>query len=100
VATTCSSPEAEKRPVKYRDRKVEISLVVLDLSMPGMGGKLCLKELLRIDPDARVIVTSGYYSDALTHHKKGSGARGFIIKPYDAKRILEAIRKVLDRGEL
>jgi PAS domain S-box-containing protein len=90
----------EEALVKYRDRKVEISLVVLDLSMPGMGGKLCLEELLRIDPDARVIVTSGYYSDALTHHKKGSGARGFIVKPYDAKGILQAIRKVLDRGEL
>ena len=68
--------------------------------MPGMSGKLCLEELLRLDPDARVIVTSGYSSEALTHHKKGSGARGFIVKPYDAKGILEAIRKVLDRGEL
>jgi two-component system cell cycle sensor histidine kinase/response regulator CckA len=90
----------EEALVKYRDRKVEISLVILDLIMPGMGGKLCLEEILRIDPDARVIVTSGYSSDALTHHKRGSGARGFIIKPYDAKRILEAIRNVLDRGEL
>ena len=98
--TVLVARSGEEALVKFRDRKVEISLVILDLSMPGMGGKLCLEELLRIDPDARVIVTSGYSSDALTHHKKGSGARGFIIKPYDAKGILEAIRKVLDRGEL
>jgi PAS domain S-box-containing protein len=90
----------EEALVKYRERKGQISLVILDLIMPGMGGKVCLEELLRLDPDARVIVTSGYSSDALTHHKKGSGARGFVVKPYDAKGILEAIRKVLDRGEL
>lgn len=90
----------EEALLKYGDCRDEISLVILDLIMPGMGGKLCLEELLRIDPDARVIVASGYSSDARTHHMKGSGARGFILKPYDAKGILEAIRKVLDRGEL
>jgi two-component system, cell cycle sensor histidine kinase and response regulator CckA len=98
--TVLVARSGEEALVKYMDRKGEISLVILDLIMPGMGGKVCLEEILRIDPDARVIVTSGYSSDAVTHHKKGSGARGFIIKPYDAKRILEAIRKVLDRGEL
>ena len=97
VLVTLSGEEAV---VKYRDCKDEISLVILDLIMPGMGGKLCLEEILRIDPDARVIVASGYSPDALTHHKKGSGARGFILKPYDAKSILEAIRNVLDRGEM
>ena len=97
VLVTLSGEEAV---VKYRDCKDEISLVILDLIMPGMGGKLCLEEILRIDPDAKVIVASGYSPDALTHHKKGSGARGFILKPYDAKSILEAIRNVLDRGEM
>jgi PAS domain S-box-containing protein len=84
----------------YSKHREEISLVILDLIMPGMGGKRCLEELLRIDPVARVIVASGYSSNGLIHHKLGSSAIGFVSKPYDAKDILGAIRKVLDRGEL
>ncbi len=84
----------------YSAQKDSISLVILDLIMPGMGGKLCLEELLRMDPDARVIVASGYSSSGLGPDQTGSGARGFINKPYDAKDILGAIRNVLDRGRL
>ncbi len=82
----------------YAHHKSEIPLVILDLIMPGMGGKKCLEELLRIDPDARVLFASGYSSNGLTVGETGTGARGFIRKPYDAKDILAAIRKVLDKG--
>jgi len=68
--------------------------------MPGMGGKRCLEELLRIDPDVRVLVASGYSSNGITHDEQGKGAKGFINKPYDAKDILIAIRIVLDKGQL
>jgi FixJ family two-component response regulator len=68
--------------------------------MPGMGGKKCLEELLRIDPMVKVLVASGYSSGGLTEDRKGSGSSGFISKPYDAKGILGAIRRVLDRGYL
>lgn len=81
-------------------QKDRIALVILDLIMPGMGGKKCLEELLRIDPNVRVLIASGYSSGGLTEYEKGSGAKGFINKPYDAKDILKAIREVLDRDEL
>ena len=68
--------------------------------MPGMGGKKCLEELLRIDPDLRVLFASGYSSNGLNLGETGTGARGFVKKPYDAKDILTAIRKVLDEGHL
>jgi DNA-binding NarL/FixJ family response regulator len=84
----------------YSMHREKISLVILDLIMPGMGGKRCLEELLRIDPDARVIVASGYSSNGLTHRKLDTNAIGFVSKPYGANDILGVIRKVLDQGEL
>ncbi|MGO9121456.1 MAG: ATP-binding protein [Desulfomonilaceae bacterium] len=84
----------------YAGHREEIALVILDLIMPGMGGKRCLEDLLRIDPDSRVIIASGLSSNGLALDEKGTGARGFIMKPYDAKDILRAIRKVLDTGHM
>jgi two-component system, cell cycle sensor histidine kinase and response regulator CckA len=84
----------------YGSHGEEISLIVLDLIMPGMGGTRCLEELLRINAKVKVLVASGYSSIGLTDEEKGSGARGFVSKPYDAKDILGAIRKVLDKGHL
>jgi len=84
----------------YAGHREEISLVILDLIMPGMGGKRCLEELLRMDPNVRVLLASGYSSNGLALDTEEGRARGFLTKPYDAKDILAAIRKVLDRGRL
>lgn len=88
----------EKALEIYAAHRSEISLVILDLIMPGMGGKRCLEELLRIDPDVRILVASGYSADGLTGDEGAGKARGFISKPYDAKDILKAVRKVLEEG--
>jgi CheY-like chemotaxis protein len=77
-------------------RASRIAMVVLDLMMPGVGGKRCLEELLRIDHDVRVVMASGYSSPGVGQEVTQAGARGFISKPYDSKEILGAIRKVLD----
>jgi PAS domain S-box-containing protein len=97
VLTAHTGEEALEIYATHRD---DISLVILDLIMPGMGGKKCLEELLRIDPNVRVLVASGYSSNALTRDETGSGAKGLVKKPYDAKDILGAIRRVIDSGHL
>ena len=84
----------------YSSHKEEIALIILDLIMPGMGGKRCLEELLRIDPDVKVLVASGYSANGLSHDVKEGGAKGFVSKPYDAKEILIAIRSLLDKRPL
>ena len=81
----------------FRDRKGEISLVVLDLIMPGMGGRRCLEELLKADPDARVIVVSGYTDDEPPSVYLEAGASEYVTKPYDMKDLTRIIRVVLDR---
>ncbi len=97
VIAASSGEEALKT---YAAHRGEVSLVILDLIMPGMGGKRCLEELLKIDPALKVLFASGYSSNGLTVDETGTGARGFVNKPYDAKDILAAIRKVLDQGYL
>jgi PAS domain S-box-containing protein len=81
----------------YRDHRDTIALTILDLIMPGMGGKKCLEELLRIDPQIKVLIASGYSSRSIALDHQLVAARGFIRKPYDAKGILGAIRDALDR---
>jgi len=95
-----SASSGEDALAIYARSTDEISLVILDLIMPGMGGKRCLEEILRINPDAKVIISSGYSSNGLVLGDMRTGARGFLRKPYDAKDILIAIRKVLDRGTM
>ena len=82
----------------YRKRGGEISLVILDLIMPEMGGHQCLDELLKIDPEAKVLIASGYSVDGSILGSIDAGAKGFIGKPYDAKRILQKVRKVLNQS--
>ncbi|MFC1835342.1 PAS domain S-box protein, partial [Thermodesulfobacteriota bacterium] len=73
-----------------------ISLVILDLVMPEMSGKKCLEELLKIDPNARILIASGYSANGPTKDALDRGATGFISKPFDLKQILLAVRNALD----
>jgi two-component system, cell cycle sensor histidine kinase and response regulator CckA len=90
--------DGERALELYKEKKEEISLVVLDLIMPGMGGRQCLEELLKADPDARVIVVSGYTDDEPPRVLFEAGASEYVMKPYDMKELTRIIRGVLDRG--
>jgi PAS domain S-box-containing protein len=80
----------------YREKGKEISLVILDLIMPVMGGKQCLKELLGMDPKTKVLIASGYSSNGPTKDALDSGAKGFLAKPFHSKELLTKVRKILD----
>ncbi len=76
--------------------KGEVELVILDLMMPGMGGKRCLEELLKIEPRLKVIIASGYSLDGHVRETLEAGARDFVSKPYKLTQMLQAVRQVLD----
>jgi len=80
----------------YGEQQGRISLVILDLIMPEMDGNKCLETLLKIDPKARVLLSSGYASGGTRKLADELGARGFVGKPYIAKRFLQAVRDILD----
>jgi PAS domain S-box-containing protein len=79
----------------YSARRETISLVILDLFMPEMGGKECLRALLRMDPKVSVLVASGFTQNGQIAEALDSGARGFIGKPFDIPQLLEKIRKII-----
>lgn len=93
VLTATNGEEALK---VYGREKERIALVILDLIMPTMGGKDCLKEILDIDPRARSLIASGYSTDASTRECVALGARGFVGKPFRPKELLRQVRKALD----
>ena len=64
--------------------------------MPQMGGKDCLQELLKISPEAKVLIASGYAADEMTKECIKLGATGFVPKPYRFKDLLQQVRKTLD----
>lgn len=92
VVTAANGKEALE--IYTRDH-ADISVVILDLIMPRMGGEQCLGEMLKINPDLRVIVSSGHSLDQLERARLGSLARGFVHKPYQMKQLLDAVRASL-----
>ncbi|UCG22299.1 MAG: PAS domain S-box protein [Deltaproteobacteria bacterium] len=98
--TVLTAGNGEQALEVYRKERDRVDLIILDLIMPGMGGSKCLEELLKIGPQARVLIASGYSPDASTKGALETGAAGFINKPYDTKQLLELVRKILDSDRL
>jgi two-component system, cell cycle sensor histidine kinase and response regulator CckA len=73
-----------------------ISLIILDLIMPVMDGRQCLTEILRVNPNAKVIIASGHLESGSARDVMAVGAKGFVPKPYDMRQFLTTIREILD----
>ncbi len=84
----------------YKDRKEAVDLVILDLSMPRMSGRETLQGLLEMNPDLKVIISSGFARSAPVNDLLQIGASGFIQKPYRIRKLLQTVRGVLDGKEV
>ncbi len=93
--TVFSAQQGESALEIYAKEQQRIDLVILDLIIPGMGGEKCFNELLKFDPRARILITSGCTCDESVAQMLESGARGFIEKPYKQECLLTAIRAAL-----
>ncbi|MFZ2949782.1 MAG: response regulator [Desulfuromonadaceae bacterium] len=71
-----------------------VSLVILDLTMPHMDGEQCFQELRRLDPDVKVIMSSGYNEQEVTQMFIGKGLAGFLQKPYKLSSLQEVIQAI------
>ena len=88
--------EAENGAVavkKYPDAKPD--LVLMDITMPDMDGIQALKKIKEIDPNANIIMCSAMGQQAMVIEAIQSGAKDFIVKPFQAERVLEAVKKVV-----
>jgi len=82
----------------YRARPDEFGLVLLDLTMPGIGGEETLRRLRAIDPGVRIVLCSGYSREEATRGFEELNLAGFLQKPCDSALLLEVVRAQLDRS--
>ena len=79
----------------YQDHCEEISLVVLDLVMPKMGGRDCWLRLREIDPQVRVLVTTGSSLNKELKICLREGVLGYLTKPFRPRQLLDCLKKNL-----
>ena len=78
---------------KYQELKPD--LTTMDITMPEMDGITAVKEIKKVDPNAKVIMCSAMGQQAMVIEAIQSGAKDFIVKPFQPNRVLEAVQKVI-----
>ncbi|WP_031218599.1 response regulator [Alicyclobacillus acidoterrestris] len=78
---------------KYQELKPD--LVTMDITMPEVDGIEALKRIRAIDSSAKVIVCSAMGQQAMVIDAIQAGAKDFIVKPFQADRVIEAVKKAL-----
>ena len=78
---------------KYSETKPD--LVLMDITMPEMDGIQALKKLKAIDAGANIIMCSAMGQQAMVIESIQSGAKDFIVKPFQADRVLQAVKKAI-----
>lgn len=78
---------------KWQELRPDIT--TMDITMPEMDGITAVKEIKKIDPNAKVIMCSAMGQQAMVIEAIQSGARDFIVKPFQPDRVLEAVRKAV-----
>ncbi|MDD2443720.1 MAG: response regulator [Desulfotomaculaceae bacterium] len=80
-------------------KKHKPDLVTMDITMPEMNGIDSVKAIRGVDPKANIIMCSAMGQQAMVMEAIQAGAKDFIVKPFQQDRILQAIGRVLARGD-
>jgi PAS domain S-box-containing protein len=92
VMTACDGREALERFARHHH---EVVLVILDMMMPHLDGVACHRELRRIEPQVKIIMTSGYNEQDVVSRFEGISLAGFVQKPYKSADLLPVIQSAL-----
>ncbi len=90
-----TAPDGQTGIELYRARQAEIDLIILDLSMPGLTGEETFRELRQINPQVRIMLSSGYSHDEVISRFAGQREVAFIQKPYDAGQLVAEVKRQL-----
>ena len=89
------SVDSGKKAVEiYMQEKESIDMIILDMIMPDMGGGETFDALKKINPDAKVLLASGYSIDGKAGDILKRGCNGFIQKPFDLIQLSQKIREI------
>lgn len=78
-----------------RFQELKPELTTLDITMPVQDGISALKDILKLDPSARVIMCSALGQEAKVLESIRAGAKDFVVKPFQPPRVLEAVAKAI-----
>lgn len=78
---------------QYKSLKPD--LVIMDIIMPEMGGIDAVKEIIKANPSAKVLMCSSMGQQSLVVEAIQAGAKDFIVKPFQPSNVLEAVKKVI-----
>lgn len=76
-------------------QKLKPDLVTMDITMPQVDGITAVKQIIALDPKAKVIMCSAMGQQAMVIESIQAGARDFIVKPFQPQRVLEAVKKLV-----
>lgn len=91
--TIGEAENGRKAVAKYKELSPD--LVLMDITMPEMDGIEALKEIMRIDANAKVVMCFVMGEQAMTKKSAQLGAKGFIKKPYHPEDVMETLKKVI-----
>ena len=81
----------------YKENKKKIDMVLLDMVMPDMGGGETYDRMKEINPNIKVLLSSGYSIDGQAEEILERGCNGFIQKPFNMKQLSHKLREILDK---
>ena len=93
--TVLTARDGKDATAVYESHHAEIACVLVDMTMPVMDGAEAFRAIRRINPDARVIMSSGYNELEVTGRLTGEGLAGFIQKPYQLDTLRKELKRVL-----
>lgn len=76
-------------------KQLKPDLVTIDMIMPTLNGIDAVKEITKMNPDAKIIMVSAMGQELLVEEAIQSGAKAFIVKPFQPEKVLETVEKVL-----
>jgi two-component system cell cycle sensor histidine kinase/response regulator CckA len=79
----------------YEKNKEQIDIVILDMIMPDMSGSITYDRMKEINPDIKVLLSSGYGINGQATEIFGRGCNGFIQKPFKMKELSQKLREIL-----
>ena len=99
-ASAADGHDAIRMYMEAKESGAGFDAVIMDLTIPGgMGGKDAIKKILEYDPEAKVIVASGYSNDPTVSDFRKFGFSGYIVKPYDLEEFKILLHNVLSGSE-
>jgi len=87
------APDGDVAIKKYKESKFD--LITMDIVMPNVDGVTAVKEIMRIDPEAKIIMITALAHKTLVLRALRAGAKDFIVKPFDSTAVIEAVKNTL-----